>query len=80
MGLTQRRQESGKQTDPDALISLADAAAVTGLSAAHLRRLAERGDLRASKIGRNWVTTRRAVGAYLADEAKRRNDPHKRRR
>ena len=62
------------------LISLSEAAALSGLSAAHLRRLAERGDLEAQKVGRNWITTQRAVERYLGDEAKRRIDPYKRRR
>lgn len=48
------------------LISLAEAADICGLSAAHLRRLAERGTLRAQKIGRNWVTTEEAVREYLS--------------
>ena len=66
--------------DREELISLVEAAALSGLSAAHLRRLAERGDLEAQKVGRNWITTRRAVEKYLGDEAKRRIDPYKRRR
>ncbi len=60
------------------LISLADAAAIAQLSPSHLRRLAERGSLRAFKIGRNWVTTEEAVRDYLGDWEKRSHDPHKR--
>jgi excisionase family DNA binding protein len=62
------------------LISLAEAAASFELSSSHLRRLAERGDIEAKKIGRNWVTTRQAVKQYVGDKEKRRNDPYKRRR
>jgi excisionase family DNA binding protein len=62
------------------LISLAEAAAISGLSPTHLNHLARRGFLRAWKIGRNWVTTREAVAEYLGDVEKRRNDPHKRNR
>ena len=62
------------------LISLAEAATVSGLHSAHLRKLAERGDLEARKIGRNWVTTWGAVARYMGDKEKRRNDPKKRTR
>lgn len=51
-----------------------------GLSSSHLRRLAERGDIEAAKIGRNWVTTRQAIKQYVGDNEKRRNDPYKRKR
>lgn len=47
------------------LIPLADASRLSGLSNDHLRRLAEQGKLRAQKIGRNWVTTEKAVEEYL---------------
>lgn len=69
-----------RSLDREELISLAEAAALSGLHPAHLRKLAERGALEARKIGRNWVTTRRAVETYLGDTAKRRRDPWKRRR
>ncbi len=48
------------------LISLAEAAAISGLSMNHLGLLARRGTLRARKIGRNWITSREAVAEYLA--------------
>ncbi len=50
----------------DDLISLKQAAKLSGLSAAHLRRLASEGEIWAYKIGRNWVTTEQAVNEYLA--------------
>lgn len=62
------------------LISLEQAAAQSGLSSAHLRRLAEKGRLRAQKIGRNWVTTAEAVTEYVSDPEKRSKDPQKYRR
>lgn len=64
----------------DDLLSLREAAAVSGLSASHLRYLARAGRLRATKLGRDWFTTEAAVRAYLADEALRNKDPYKRRR
>lgn len=62
------------------LISLAEAAAISGLTIKHLGLLARQGTLKAKKIGRNWVTTREAVGEYLRDSFKRSKDPYKRRR
>jgi len=50
----------------DDLISLEEAAKLSGLTADHLRRLVREGDLWGKKIGRNWVTTEQAVKEYLA--------------
>ena len=63
--------------DSNELISLAEAAAISGLSPTHLNHLARTGLLAARKVGRNWVTTRAAVTDYLGDAEKRRNNPHK---
>ena len=52
----------------DELISLQQASELSGLSAGHLRLLAGQGKLWAKKLGRNWVTTARAVEAYVAEE------------
>ncbi len=62
------------------LISLSEAAAEFGLSSGHLRYLVSRGVIKGKKIGRNWVTTRRAVAEYVRDSFKRSRDPHKRKR
>ena len=48
------------------LVSLAEAAEISGLSQGHLRLLAKQEKIWAAKIGRNWVTTREAVQEYLA--------------
>jgi len=56
------------QPNLEDLISLKEAAAISGLSHDHLRRLAGRGDLWAKKIGRDWLTTEKAVEEYLARE------------
>jgi len=50
----------------DELISLKDAAELSGLSSSHLRLLVSRGEVWGNKIGRNWVTTAQAVQEYLA--------------
>lgn len=66
-------------TLPDAdisrLISLAEAAAYARLDAEYLRQLAASGRLQATKVGRNWVTTERAVDAYLAGRLPRGRKP-----
>ena len=60
------------------LISLNEAAARSGLSTGFLRRLCRRQVIAATKVGRDWVTTWRAVAEYLADPEKRSKDPRKR--
>ncbi len=64
----------------DELISLAEAAAMSGLSLKHLGLLARQGRLKARKIGRNWVTTKQAVADYVRDSGMRSRDPYKSRR
>jgi hypothetical protein len=59
------------------VISLAEAAALFGLSSGHLKHLAQKGRFRAWKIARNWVTTAAAVSEYVADVEKRSKDPYK---
>jgi len=66
--------------DSEELISLAEAAAISGLSTGHLNLLARGGKLAARKIGRNWVTTRAAIEAYARDASKRSRDPLKHKR
>jgi hypothetical protein len=50
------------------LISLREAAELSGLSAGHLRLLVSRGNLWGTKLGRNWVTTAQAIQDYLAQD------------
>jgi excisionase family DNA binding protein len=54
------------QPSIDELISLSEAADLSGLSPDHLRRLVREGELWGKKVGRNWVTTTRAIKDYLA--------------
>lgn len=63
--------------DQEELISLSEAAAEFGFSAGHLRFLVSRGVIEGRKIGRNWVTTRNAVAAYVRDDFKRSKNPRK---
>jgi hypothetical protein len=46
------------------LISLAEAAELSGFSHSHLKEIAQSGRLRAKKIARNWLTTMAAVEEY----------------
>ena len=50
----------------DELISLSQAAKLSGLSLPHLSLLIRQDKLWGKKIGRNWVTTEKAIKEYLA--------------
>lgn len=63
--------------EEERLISLKEAAARSGLSTGFLRRLCRTGRIDAVKVGRDWVTTWRAVAQYLEDEEKRSKNPFK---
>jgi len=63
-----REQESPKLDD---LISLQEAAKISGLTSIHLRLLVRKGEMWGTKIGRNWVTTQKAVREYQAREERR---------
>lgn len=61
----------------DELLSLHQAAKLSGLSASHLRLLVRRGEIWGKKLGRIWYTTEQAVNEYLAVEHKRGPKPKK---
>lgn len=52
------------------LITLQEAAAFSGLSISHLRLLARKGTIWATRLGHNWFTTSQAVQDYL-DQGRR---------
>ena len=54
------------QPDLIDLITLQQAADLSGFSTRHLRHLATLGEIWAKKLGRNWFTTRKAVEEYLS--------------
>ena len=58
--------ESNSQPSLDELISLNEAAELSGLSQSHLSLLIRKGELWGIKIGRNWVTTEKAAREYTA--------------
>ncbi len=59
------------------LIPLADAATLSGLSHGHLALLIRKGDLWGKKIGRDWVTTQKAISDYLESNPKPGPKPQK---
>jgi excisionase family DNA binding protein len=68
----ENRNSSIRNNQPklDELISLQEAAMLSGLSQPHLSLLIRQGKLWGKKIGRNWVTTEQAVKEYLAHDRK----------
>ena len=54
-------------------ISVTEASKISGLSPAWVRRLLQTGTIEGVKVGRNWVTTEKAVRDYL--ETDRRPGP-----
>ena len=57
--------------DKDDLITLSEAAESYGYSGDYLRRLAEKGRLRARKLGRNWLTTSNDVKSFIESRERR---------
>jgi len=67
--------DKNKEQDPvqpnlDELITLTEAAEISGFTTRHLRLLATNGEIWAKKLGRNWVTTAQAVQEYLIRDRK----------
>jgi len=56
------------QPSLDELISLREAAELSGLSTSHLRLLVSRGGMWGIKLGQNWFTTDQAVKEYVAQD------------
>ena len=61
----------------DELISLRQAARLSGLSPNHLRLLVGRGDIWGMKIDRYWLTTEKVVREYLARDRRPGPKPRK---
>ncbi len=62
------KRQIGEEPSLTDLISLQEAASLSGLTADHLRRLVREGQLWGKKLGRNWITTEQAVKEYIAHE------------
>ncbi len=63
-------KEKGELISPGLsdLISLSEAAKLSGFTTRHLRHLAINGEIWAKKLGRNWFTTVMTVREYLATD------------
>ena len=59
-----------EQPKIDELISVSAAAELSGLSQSYIRRLVSQGEIWGKKLGRNWVTTEKAIWEYLAQDRK----------
>ena len=75
MGEPERERVEGAPAPPaddplEAVISLAEAARLSGLAAHTLTLQAERGKLHARKVGHSWITTRYWLEVYLAHHAR----------
>jgi len=73
-------QRPGKNTDQPnlkELITLVEAARLSGFTGRHLWKLASENQIWAVKLGRNWFTTAQAVKEYLAKNRKPGPKPNK---
>jgi hypothetical protein len=61
-------QRSSEKPQLEDLISLTDAAQISGFTTSHLRLLVSTGEVWGIKLGRNWFTTEEAINAYLKIE------------
>lgn len=59
------------------LITLREAAEISGLTTRHLRHLATIGELWAKKLGGSWLTTAHAVKEYVARDRRPGPKPRK---
>ena len=57
--------------DKTRLISLPEAAELYGFNPRYLAELAQKGRLKAQKVGRFWVTTPQDVEAYISSRQRR---------
>ena len=57
--------------DKTRLISLPEASELYGFNRYYLAELAQKGRLKAQKIGNNWITTPQDVEVYIASRQRR---------
>jgi hypothetical protein len=75
--MPEQSNTSDDQPGLDELITLNEAAELSGFTTRHLRYLAENGQLWAKRLGHNWFTTTKAVREYLARERRPGPKPNK---
>ena len=61
-----KNKKRADQPTADELITLPEAADLSGLSHSHLRKLVRTGEIWGKRFGQTWVTTEKAVNEYLA--------------
>ncbi len=71
------KDSSKDQPRLDELITIREAAELSGLSHSHLRLLIRRGDIWGNKKGRDWFTTVQAVREYIARDRRPGPKPRK---
>ena len=64
------KRNNSEQPKLDELISVRSASELSGLSQSYIRRLVSQREIWGMKLGRNWVTTEKAVAEYLAQDRK----------
>lgn len=62
---------SNEEQDKHRLISLADAAEIFGFSQVYLAQIAQKGRLKAQKVGYTWITTPADVEEYIRTREKK---------
>ena len=60
------REDGAYQPRWNELLTLQEAAKLSGLSYSHLRYLARNNEIWAERLGHNWFTTEQAVRKYIA--------------
>ncbi len=70
--------KSNHQSKLEELITIREAAEISGLSQSHLRLLIRKGEIWGQKKGRDWFTTAQAVREYLARDRRPGPKPRKR--
>ena len=66
-GSTKKRKD---QPPSDNLITLREAAELSGLSHSHLRLLVRNGEIWGQKMGRDWFTNEQSIKEYLDRDRK----------
>ena len=66
----ENNENQNYRPDLEDLITLEEAAKISGFTTRHLRKLASSGDIWAKKLGHNWFTTAKSVEGYLVRERK----------
>ena len=64
--MANEKEQLSETNSYENLISLTEAMKLSGFSHGHLRLLVRQGSMWGIKIGRNWVTTPKAVQIYLS--------------